>query len=74
MAQITVAMLDIDERESSPLGEPRRANEIVDQPRDLVVRKDGPVIRDVKTSVEIRMAINNPRFQAAFFIRPGKSA
>ncbi len=74
VAKITVAMLDIDKCESSPLGEPRRANEIVDQTRDLVVRKDGPVIGDVKTSVEIRMAISNPWFEAALFVRPGKSA
>ena len=74
MPQVTVAMLDIDKREAGPL-------------RQLAARTKSSISRaisssestarssdDVEPSVEIRMAINDPRLEAALFIGPGEAA
>ena len=40
MAEVAVAVLDVDEREPGPLRQPRGPDEVVDQPGDLVVGED----------------------------------
>ena len=53
MAEIAVAMLDVDEGEPRVPGQPGGADEVLDEPGDLVVGQDRRVVLDADEPVEV---------------------
>ena len=74
MAEVAVAVLDVDEREARPLGLPRGADEVVDEPGDLVVRQHMRRLVGPEAAVEHRVAIERDRLVAPLVVRPGVAA
>ena len=63
VAEIAVAMLDVDEIVTAGLGALGRDDIIVDQPLDLVVADHGPVRRIAEFAIEQRMVIGDDRIR-----------
>ena len=68
VAQVAVAMLDVDEVEAGPLGEPGGPHEVGDDPLDLAVAHDGVVAGGVVALVEQRVMVQGARLGAAHVV------
>ena len=74
--EVAVAVLDVDEGEARLARAHRRGDEVVDQPIELVVGEDRPIVGDADARVEDRVAIGDARRRSrrASASRTGPSA
>ncbi|OQA40206.1 MAG: hypothetical protein BWY52_02927 [Chloroflexi bacterium ADurb.Bin325] len=73
VAQVAVAVLDIDEREPRALGQRRGAAEVLDQPGDVVVAEQRVVGRDAELAVEQRVMVEDGGLEL-LAVGPGEAA
>ncbi len=74
MAEITVAMLEVDEIVAAIARKARRAHEILDEPGDVVVAQHRPVVRNAVLAVEQGMPVGDHRLEALVVVRLAETA
>src|SRR6201999_2013344 len=74
VAKIAMAMLHVDEIVAACLGALGRDDEVFDQPLDLVVADDGPILRIAELAVEQRVIIGNDGFELGIVIGLAEAA